>query len=215
MTTLPRLLVAGTGGFAKEVAQLATTINRVAARWSAIEYVGRQGQDTAVSLPFGALAGTDSLWESINQQTDVVIGVGTPAIRARIATQLQRFALLNFPNLIHPAAQLDADGVILGVGNIVTFGAAFTCDIHVGDHNVFNLNCTIGHDCRIGSFNVFNPGSNISGGVHIGDACLLGTGSKVLENTKIVSSTTLGANGLLTRDALQPGIYVGSPAKLR
>lgn len=213
--TLPRLLIVGTGGFAKEVAQLAASINAAHPHWQAIGYVGQSEQDARLPLPFGSFVGTDEILRSLKQPTDVVLGMGTPTLREKIAMQLESLPFINFPNLIHPKSEIDLTTVRLGHGNIVTCGAVFTCDIVLGHHNVFNLHCTVGHDCRIGSYNVINPGANVSGRVSMGDACLLGTGSRILENLSITSGTILGANSLLTRDVTQAGTYIGTPARLK
>jgi len=209
------LFIIGTGGFAKEVAQLASEINSAGPpRWTSIQYIGQRPEDVGSPMPFGELTGTDALLKELRHEADVAIGIGTPAVRRRIAAELALLPLLRAPNLIHPQAGVDVRHVQLGIGNVITRGTVFTCDIRVGDFNVFNLNATVGHDCNIGSFNVVNPGCNISGGVTMGDACLLGTGCQVLEGLSMVSDVTAGGGALVGKNITVAGVYVGVPARL-
>lgn len=208
------LYIIGTGGFAKEVAQLAARLNADGARWSAIEYLCEREEDIGTPMPFGDVTGTDKLLSSLEQDAEYVIGIGTPNVRRSIAQRLGTNARLTAPNLIHPLAGFDPEAVRLGQGNIITYGSVFTCDIEVGDHNIFNLNCTVGHDARIGSYCVVNPGCNISGGVTLGNRCLLGTGVRILEGLSVAEGVLLGAGAVLTKSADATGTtYVGMPAR--
>lgn len=208
------LYIIGTGGFAKEVAQLATLLNSNGARWSSIEYLCEREEDIGTRMPYGAVTGTDERLQSNHCAAEYVIGIGNPIVRQRIAQRLAKNLLLFSPNLIHPLAGFSTVSVELGQGNIITQGVVFTCDIVAGDHNVFNLNSTVGHDCHIGSYNVINPGCNISGGVTLGNSCLLGTGSRILESLQVADEVILGAGALLTRSINNSGdTYVGIPAR--
>jgi sugar O-acyltransferase (sialic acid O-acetyltransferase NeuD family) len=206
------LYIIGTSGFAKEVGQLAGLINATQSRWNRIEYLAEDERKIGAELPYGRVTSTDDLL-SREEEADIAIGIGRPKIRQSIAENLLNRPWLSAPNLIHPRSQFDPNWAQLGKGNILTCGTVFTCDIVVGDFNVFNLNCTIGHDVRIGSYSVINPGCNISGGIQLGDRCLLGTGVQIIENLSIVSDTTVGAGALVSKSITEPGTYVGVPAR--
>lgn len=208
------LYIIGTGGFAKEVAQLAHEINLAFAHWDALAYLSETPAEVGKPMPFGSVVGTDDLLKGLTAPADVAVGIGSPRLRAKLGAGLLTLRSLRFPNLVHPANPINPDHVLLGVGNIVTRGAVFTCDIKVGDLNVFNLNSTVGHDTTIGSFNVINPGTNVSGGVSIGDRCLFGTGSQVLEGISIASGSTIGAGAVVVKDVDRENLtLVGIPAK--
>lgn len=207
------LYIIGTGGFAKEVGQLAAQLNVDGSRWSSIEYLCEREEDVGTPMPFGTVTSTDAQLRNLDRDVDYVIGLGAPKARQRIAEQLKSHARLTAPNLVHPFSGFDGSAVRLGQGNIITRGAVFTCDVVVGDHNVFNLNCTVGHDAKIGSYCVINPGCNVSGGVQLEDGCLLGTGCQVLEGLLISAGTTLGAGSVAAKSIAVAGVYVGVPAK--
>ncbi|OBJ90632.1 hypothetical protein A5640_23460 [Mycobacterium asiaticum] len=208
------MLIAGAGGLAKEAAQLARRIDPTGERWSHIRYVTSSACELGMILPFGQVELLEEQLLSRDVEADVVIGAGYPEIRRRIAGNLLVNSALSFPNLVHPTLEIDPRLVRLGQGNMITQGTVMTCDIEIGDFNLFNWNCTVGHDARIGSFNVINPGASVSGRVTLGDACLLGTGARILEMLDISSDTVIGAGAVVTRSIANPGVYVGVPARL-
>lgn len=213
---MPRdLLIAGTGGLAKEAAQLARRIDPMRNRWSRIRYVTNSAGELGMTLPFGCVELLDEELLGQAVEADVVVGAGYPDLRRRIANKLLANPALKFPNLVHPLLEIDPGLVRLGQGNMITQGTVMTCDIRIGDFNLFNWNCTVGHDALIGSYNVINPGAGISGQVTLGDACLLGTGARILETLNISSETVIGAGAVVTRSIAKPGVYVGVPAHLK
>lgn len=207
------LLIIGTGGFAVEVAQLARQIDPAFQKWHAIHYVAETAETFSQKLPFGRARYLDSDLAHMEDSRDVVLGVGNPQVRRRLASALAERPCFEFPNLIHPSVEIDPEWVRLGRGNIITKGVVFTCDISIGDFNILNLNATVGHNAILGSFNVVNPGTNISGWVSIGDACLLGTGCCILERLSIASEVRIGGGAVLTKSVTENGAtWVGVPA---
>lgn len=209
------LLIVGCGGLAKEAAQLARRIDPAGQIWSQISYVSEDKTMHGCVMPFGRVEYSDADLEQYDKPVDVVIGVGHPLVRRKLASRLVLNPCFQFPNLVHPNVEIDEHWVRLGRGNMVTLGTVLTCDIQIGDFNLFNWNCTIGHDVSIGSFNVINPSASVSGQVGIGDTCLIGTGARIIENLKLCSETTIGAGAVVSRSTTKPGIYVGVPARLK
>lgn len=211
-----RLYIVATSGLAKETAQLADAICRATPFWDEIAYISQDSKEIGRKLPFGVVAGTDELLVAAAEPIDVAIGIGAPTARKRVVQTLMQYPHLRFPNLIHPKALVDPDCVRLGVGNMVAAGCVLTCDIEIGDFNLFNLNVTVGHDARIGSYNVFNPGCNLSGNIQIDSECLAGTGSQVLEKLRLASRCKLGAGAVLTKSCDVEGtVLTGVPARPR
>ena len=211
---MPReLLIFGTGGQARESAQLARRIDPLRSRWSDFAYVTREPMEQSNTLPFGTIRYQDKDIYLRNETTDALLGVGYPALRRAIAERLVQNEFIEFPNLLHPMLEIDSNLVYFGKGNMITQGVVMTCNITVGDFNLINWNTTVGHDSCFGSFNVINPGVSISGGVQIGDECLIGTGARILENLSIASGAIIGAGAVVTRSIEEPGVYIGVPAR--
>ena len=214
MSNMRTLYILGMSGFAKEVAQLASQINLRKATWHAIEYLCEHEQHVGSPMPFGKVTGTDQLLDELTQPADVAIGVGYPSVRARLGLRINANPLLSAPNLIHPYPGIDPEHVQMGRGNFIARGVAMTCDISIGDFNLLNYNCTVGHDVRMGSFNVVNPGSNVSGFCAIADQCLIGTGAQILPGLSITSKSTVGAGAVVIKNIEEEGLtLVGIPAR--
>jgi sugar O-acyltransferase (sialic acid O-acetyltransferase NeuD family) len=209
------LYIVGTGGLAKECAQLARQIDSVCERWHAIKYVTHDDAILGTTLPFGCISMLDHELHAKESKVDVVIGIGHPQLKQKICQDFLKNPSLSYPNLIHPSVDIDSNFVNMGCGNIVTKGVIMTCDIKIGNFNLFNWNCTIGHDSEIGNYNVINPGSSVSGRVKIGDSCLIGTGARIIENINIGSNIQIGAGAVMTRSSVLAGVYVGIPARLK
>lgn len=212
---MPKLFILGTGGLAKEAAQLARRIDSVGERWPMLAYVSQHRQTVGAHLPHGNVEYADDEFFGLDQQCDVLIAIGNPAPRKRLAERAMRNEHFAFPNLVHPGVEIDTAVVRLGMGNMICKGVVMTCDIAIGDFNLLNWNVTVGHDATIGSFNVINPSSNISGNTRIGDACLVGSGAQILERLVVASQTTVGAGAVVTSSIQTAGVYVGVPARLR
>jgi sugar O-acyltransferase (sialic acid O-acetyltransferase NeuD family) len=208
------VLILGSSGLAREVAMVIEHVNAREHRWRFRGFVSGNSEETGRDLGMGKVLGDDNWLLGSDLEADLVVAVGYPTVRARILSRyLEATGRFGFPNLVHPTASLDFRRVELGRGNVVTAGVAMTCDIDIGDYNLFNLNMTVGHDGVIGSYNVFNPSVNISGGVRIGDRVLAGTGSQVLENLSVGSDSTIGA-GAVVRSNVEAGqTVVGVPAR--
>lgn len=209
------LLIVGTSGLAKECGQLARQIDPDCQRWSAISYVTHDENLLGATLPFGCVSMLDHDLQNIEAKVDVVIGIGHPSLKQTICQKFTQNPFLSFPNLIHPAVQIDPSFVKMGYGNILTKGVVMTCDIQIGNFNLFNWNCTVGHDAKLGHYNVINPGSSISGRVQVGDSCLIGTGARIIEDIEIGSHICIGAGAVVIRPIEQAGVYVGVPARLK
>lgn len=144
-----------------------------------------------------------------------MIGIGDPQIRRKIVDRFSQLKNLEFPNLIFPNVVYDgrSDKVKFGRGNVICAGCVLTTDIVLGDFVHVNLNCTIGHDSKIGSFTTISPGVHISGNVLIGSNVFIGTGAVVLEKIEICDNVKIGAGAVVNKSILEPGTYIGVPAK--
>lgn len=196
------------------MALLIDQINASAPQWDFVGFIGDSGAEVGKDLGGAPILGDDAWLLSQDFEADLVIGVGYPQVRAKIAAQyLRQGDRFVYPNLIHPSAIVEPRKVRIGRGNVITARTTFTCDIEVGDFNLFNLHTTVGHDVRIGSYNVLNPSVNVSGGVRMGERILLGTGSQVLENVSIQSDAIVGAGAVVRSEVLSGQTVVGIPAK--
>lgn len=140
----------------------------------------------------------------------VVIAIGDPSVRQQIVDQLPKETV--FYNIIN--TDVDLRNLNIGVGNIICPGTQITTDVSLGNHNIINLNCTVGHDTQIKDFCTASPGVNISGNVLIGNRVYLGTGSSIREGIDIIDDVTVGMGAAVVKSLYATGRYLGVPAKL-
>jgi len=208
------LIILGASGLAREMAMVVEQINARWHHWRILGFIGDESSEAGKDLGLAPILGNDAWLLSQDIEADLVIGIGYPSVKARVIEKyLGRGSRFGFPNLVHPQACLDYRRIEMGRGNVVTGGCQFTCDIQVGDFNLFNLNVTVGHDARIGDYNVFNPGVNVSGYVQVGNRVLVGTGCQILERLEVGDGATLGAGAVVTKPVPAGITVVGVPAK--
>lgn len=205
------IYIIGNGGFAKEVYSLILDIGGYNFR-GFIDYKPKNKKSRILEKEFDVVDEDTFIQDETLKDCCLAIGIGNPSIIRNIQ---EKFAGYDFPNLIHPESKFNQDLNKLGKGNIITAGVIFTVGVEVGDFNIFNLSCTVGHNAVIKNYNVVNPSVNISGNVTIGDCNLLGVGAVILQDLSIGNNSIVGASSLVTKNVDNNKVVVGVPAKER
>ncbi len=150
-----------------------------------------------------------------SQMVQALIAVGSPELKKKIFEKIKQYSQITFPTLVFPTAKFDTreENVIIGQGSIICPGSTITTHIKIGAHVLVYLNCTIGHDTTIGDFCTVSPGVNVSGNVTMGNGVFVGTGAVILERLNICDNAIIGAGAVVTKSILEPGVYVGVPAR--
>ena len=211
-----KIAVYGAGGLGKEVAGGIQRINRESENGELWEFVGFFDDNipvgTRISHYGSVIGGIDKL-NAIEEPLALAIAVGSPNIRKQIFGRITN-KNISYPNLIAPSFKvLDPVTFKIGQGNIIQDNCSATCDVTIGDFNVFNGSDVLGHDDVIGNFNVLMPGVHLSGGVHIGDCNLFGVDSVVLQKVNVGHDVTLGAGSVMMTRPKDGFTYIGVPAK--
>lgn len=148
---------------------------------------------------------------SKNEPVNVVVAIGRPLIRKKIVEKLSSNVNIIFPNIISKDVK-KSNYITFGKGNIICAGNILTTNISMGDFNLINLSCTLGHDDILQNFITLYPGVNVSGNVSIGDCCEIGTGCKIIQGLSLVPEVIIGAGAVVVRNINEKGIYKGIPA---
>ena len=142
-----------------------------------------------------------------------VLGIGiTKVDTSRSALRERLLALgLAMPSIISPNAVINAD-VVVGDGTVVMDGVVVNPGARIGECSIINTNATVEHDCTVGACSHIASGVVLCGGVSVGCESMIGAGACVLPGVRIGERCLVGAGATVTRDLVDPGVYIGSPA---
>ena len=202
---MKEIVIIGFGGFGREVAVLAKDCG-----YSVLGFL----DDKATSHDDGAevILGSIDQWGEF-PNVKFVVAIGNPRTRKLVIDRMSRLGSPSFATLIHPSVIMSSS-VSVGVGSVVCANCVFTVDIYVGEHTILNINVVTGHDVVIGSFVTAAHLVGISGNVVVETGVELGASSVIRQGITLKRGAMLGMGAVLTKDADENKVYVGSPAKV-
>lgn len=145
------------------------------------------------------------------EKYEVMVAIADPRSRYDIVQKLPKKT--KFFTFIHPTALILDKNIEIGEGSFIGAYSILTTNIKLGDHALLNRSNHIGHDTIIGDYFSAMPGSIVSGNVIIYDLVYLGNNSSIREKLSVHSMSTIGMNGGVVKDIIEPGVYVGCPVK--
>jgi sugar O-acyltransferase (sialic acid O-acetyltransferase NeuD family) len=206
------IAIYGFGGFGREVACLINQINDLAPKWNLIGFFD-DGYSLGTTNRFGkVLGGLQALnkWET---ELSLILAMATTKHLKNIAENITN-PLISFPNIIAPNVNIfDKNAFSIGKGNLIFLGCRLSCDVTIGDFNLFNGAVSLGHDVKLGSYNVLGPSVRISGDCSVGNENFFGVQSIILQGITIGSNTRIGAGSVIIKNTKDGFLYHGNPAK--
>ena len=207
------IAIYGAGGFGKEVACIINKINEKEPTWNLLGFFDDGVPAGTMISHFGKVLGNMTVLNQWTSDLSLVFAIGSPAILQLLVNKITN-PNIGFPNILHPEVIFsDSVSFKMGIGNLVTRGCSFSCDVSIGNFNQFNSISALAHDVVVGSYNVFMPLSRISGEVQIGNCNFFGIGSIVLQQLKIGNNTRIGAGSILMTKTKDGYLYMGNPAR--
>tara|TARA_B100000787_G_C16083003_1_gene245352 strand:- start:37 stop:669 length:633 start_codon:yes stop_codon:yes gene_type:complete len=201
--------IIGTGGFAREVLQLAMDIHKKNSDFfceiNFIELDEYFEQEFVDNIRVLKLSNCDLA------KMKFVIAVANPMIKNRILKQLPK--KLKFTSIISQLAFI-ANDFKPKKGLIVMPFSYVSCNVKIGKHVHINSHCTIGHDTIIGDFSTTACSVMISGNNDIGNYCYFGMNSSTRQGLSICDNVTIGLNAGVVKDITTAGTYIGTPSKI-
>lgn len=209
------IIIFGAGGFAREVLQIILDINAEqpsSPQWDPLGFIVDPKyitDDYIHGLPI--LGSIDYL--KTKPDAEVIIAVGSSALRKKVTKDIQKISNRTFATLIHPRAWLGRK-ICIGQGTIICAGALITTDIEIGSHVQINIGCTIGHDVILNDYVTLNPCANVSGNVCISEGAEIGTRTVLIPHTRVGEWSIVGAGAVVIDQIAANTTAVGTPAKV-
>jgi sugar O-acyltransferase (sialic acid O-acetyltransferase NeuD family) len=119
---------------------------------------------------------------------------------------------LSFPAIVSPHAIVNQD-VAIAEATVVMDGVVVNCGARIGRGAIVNTNSTVEHDVTLEDWVHIAPGATLSGGVIVGRSSMIGAGATVIEGIRIPPNTVVGAGATVVHHLVEPGVYVGCPAR--
>lgn len=204
-----RLILVGGGGHCKSVIEAAESAGyQILGVLDLPEEVGKEVLSTKV-------IGTDDDILAYVDKAEFVITVGfikNPAIRIKLYNKIKE-AGGKLATVIASTAYVSKYAEI-GEGTVVLHQAFVNAGAKVGKNVILNTMTDVDHDAVIGDFTHLSVGVLVAGEAKVGDRCFCGIGSTIQHTRTVTSDVILGAGTLVVKDISEPGVYIGSPAKL-
>ena len=206
------IAIYGAGGFGREIACLLNQINDVKPLWNIIGFFD-DGVTVGVENRYGKVLGNLQALNQYQESLSIVIAIATPKYLKKLSESITN-PNIDFPNIIAPNVNIFDKSVFkIGRGNLIFFGCRLSCDVSIGNFNLFNGAVSLGHDVNLGDYNVLQPSVRISGDSTVGNENFFGVQSLVLQGLKIGNNTRIGVGSVVMRNTKDNFLYMGNPAK--
>lgn len=200
-----KLIIIGASGHGEVVADIAIKMNR----WKEIKFLDDDGSiEQYLDLK---VIGKSRDASKYKETTEFIVAIGDNQLRKKIQEELMN-SDYSIVTLIHPDAIIGID-VQIGRGTVVMAGVVINSSSRIGSGCIINTSASVDHDSIIKDFVHLSPGVRTGGKVNIDEGTWLGIGSVVSNNINISAGSIVGAGAVVIRDIIEPGVYVGVPAK--
>lgn len=205
---MKKLAIIGAGEFGKQVKEMALLSDE----YDPIGFFDDYSEDKQFErLPvLGKIDDiNDQFMEDRFDALFVAIGYNHLRFKQRL---MRRFSRIPFANIIHPTAYIEGKATI-GKGICLYAMTYIGPGVVLSDGVVVNMYSYIPHDNKIGECASFSGGVNMGGKTDIESCTFVGLGCTVSDNLTICGDVFIGAGALVVKNIIEPGIYIGSPAK--
>ena len=202
------LILLGGGGHCKSVIEVAEGIGcRIRGVFETPDKLGMEILSTKV-------IGTDDEIPIFVEKSDFVVTVGfilDPIIRIKLYNKVKK-AGGQLVTIVSSTAHVSKYASI-GEGTVVMNFALVNANSIIAENVIINNYANIEHDAIIGAHSHISTGVMVNGAVQIGQRCFIGSQSVIANNINICDDVIIGAGSVVVKDILEPGTYVGNPAK--
>lgn len=204
---MKKLLIIGASGHGKVIANIAYDCNE----WDEISFLDDDPNKRGnLFLGFKVIDDIHNIGSYIDNY-EFIVGIGNSYIREKITNRLHELGG-RLATLIHPTSVIGLD-VKVGKGTVVMPMCVINASSVIGEGCIINTGASVDHDCEINSFTHLSPGVTLSGTVKVGSNTWIGAGTVIINNVSVTTRCTIGAGSTVIKDIIEPGTYVGTPAR--
>ncbi len=213
---MEHIILVGSGGCMRELVWQIQELNKECPTWQIDGYVDarvpKEGEVCVVGTETIPFLGTDEYLLAVQEQVNVAVCVGSPALRKKIVHGLKKNHCIHFPNMVLGNTRICAD-VQMGEGCIVSMDCRISTNARIGNFVFLNTGSMICHDGSIGDFTTLSPEVKLAGNVKVGRESEIGLGAKVIQGITIGENVVIGAGSVVARDIEANCTVVGVPAR--
>lgn len=197
------LVILGFGGHARSVADVALHLGIAQLRF--VDANARPGE---------AFAGFPALTEMPDPLPPEWMVFPAAGDNARRFAQFEEIMARGWPTMA-----LVSKTAHVGYGASVERGSFVASQAHlgplasVGRATIINTLAIIEHECAIGSYSHVAVNATIAGRSKVGDHAFIGAGATVIDGVRVADRVVVGAGATVVTDIVDPGTYVGCPAR--
>lgn len=141
-----------------------------------------------------------------------IVAVGDNEKRKKIYYELKEKQKGHCVSIVASSSNIGAD-VEIGQGTFVAPNVYLGPLVKVGNNTIINTGSIIEHEAVIGDHSHVAPNATVCGRARIGNNVFCGAGSTIIDKISVCDDVVIGAGAVVIKDIIEPGKYVGSPAK--
>lgn len=206
------MLIAGAGGFAKELIEAVLQRDPAA---QPVFYDDQTSELPELFLGRFEILRSESEAEKYFTSTDpsFALGIGDPLGRKMV---FDRFLTLGGKptSIVSPLASVGSINNSIGEGLTLLSHGVIETNNKIGNGVLVHVGALISHDVTVGNFCEISPRASLLGNVRVGDMCRLGTGCTVLPGVSIGNNVVVGAGSIVTHDIPDHTVVIGIPGRI-
>jgi len=201
----------GTGGFGKEIFDIASRENANIKKWESIFFIDDFKENDTLFYLSKVYTLPNAIAIYSEENLEVVIAIGEPIVRIKIKEKLKHNNI-KLGKVIDPSAIISPTAK-LGAGVIVTSDCIIASSAIVGENVAINVKSIVGHDIVLANDVVLSSMVNIGGACKIGTGTYLGMGCFIKEGLEIGDEVIVGMGSVVHHNIPSGVIALGNPAR--
>lgn len=205
---MKKLLIAGAGGFGREVAGMVEHCIGAGEEFGFAGFVDDRADALEGYAGYGRVVG--GMGREPREDEVYFCALGNVKARKACVERLKA-AGAKFATLVDRRASVGRN-VKIGEGCLVRAGAVLLADLELGAHTCVFDGAVVGHDSRVGEYSHLSAGVFLGGGTRAGEGVTFHPGAKVVPRLRIGDWATVGIGSVALVGVRDGATVFGVPA---